>query len=137
MKLPAARKLDGTSFLGRIKGGPGPGREWIYVELNGHRYLRNDRWKLTGSGELYDMKEAPFKEALIPADSAAADVVAARKQLGQAMDNLLGKDRKPDEPGKLQPGNAVNPDKAARRARRAAHNATNAPTEPATKPAAP
>ena len=80
-KLPEKVKLDGQSIVPQIKGERGNPREWVYVELNGKRYVRDDRYKLTGGGELFDLKNAPFEE--IPVSDNAA-----RKPLQKALDDL-------------------------------------------------
>jgi len=79
--LPEGVIIDGHSFAAQLKGGKGKPREWVYVELNGKSYVRNDRWKLTNGGELFDMKEAPFNEIAVPPDSKEPEAVAARKFL--------------------------------------------------------
>jgi arylsulfatase A len=90
-KPPEGVTIDGRSFAPQVKGQPGTPREWVYVELDGKRYVRTIRWKLTGTGKLYDMKEAPFKEIPVAADTADAEAVAARKHLQEVLDNLVGK----------------------------------------------
>jgi arylsulfatase A len=89
-KLPEHVTLDGRSFLPQIKGQAGNPREWVYVELDGKRYVRTMRWKLTGDGELFDMKEAPSKEIPVPATATDADAVAARKHLQEVLTGLVG-----------------------------------------------
>lgn len=84
--VPADRKIDGRSFAEQVSGRKGTPREWVYVELNGRSYVREDQWKLTNSGELYGMKDAPFAEALVAADSADAEAAAARKRLQAVLD---------------------------------------------------
>ena len=87
-KLPDGVKIDGHSIAAQIKGEAGTPREWVYVELNGKHYVTSTRWKLTHSGDLFDMKEAPFKEIAIARDTADAEAIAARKQLQEALDKL-------------------------------------------------
>jgi len=86
--LPAGVTLDSRSFAAQIKGAQGQPREWIYVELNGRSYVRNARYKLTNGGELFDLKEAPFVETPVPADTTDADAIAARKRLKEILDQL-------------------------------------------------
>ena len=90
--LPAGVKLDGRSISPQIKGQTGQPREWVYVELSGWRYVRTQNWKLNNAGELYDMKEAPYKELLVAKDSADPAAIAARRHLQDILDNLVGKD---------------------------------------------
>jgi arylsulfatase A len=80
-KLPEGVTIDGHTFAPQVRGLPGNPREWVYVELEGRCYVRSARWKLTGTGELFDMKEAPFVEVPVAADAADAEPVAARKTL--------------------------------------------------------
>ena len=105
-KLPDGVTLDGRSFAPQLKGQPGNPREWVYVELGGRRYVRNARWKLTGTGELFDMKEAPFNEIAVAADTADADAVAARKRLQEVLVGLVGK-AKLEEPPPAKQGKAA------------------------------
>jgi len=84
-KLPEGVTVDGQSFAPQIKGEKGRPREWIYVELNGKSYVRNDRFKLTNGGELFDMKDAPFNELPVPSDTNNTEVLAARKRLQEIL----------------------------------------------------
>ena len=86
--LPAGITLDSQSFAPQIRGQKGRAREWIYVELNGKSYVRNARYKLTNHGELLDLKEAPFIEAPVPADTTDAGAIAARKRLQEILAQL-------------------------------------------------
>ncbi len=90
-KLPGV-KLDGHSFAAQIKGQPGTPRDWIYVQLAGDRYVRDARWKLTGDGNFFDLKEAPFKELAVPADTADPAAKAARAKLQAALGDLKAQD---------------------------------------------
>ncbi|MBI2299053.1 MAG: sulfatase-like hydrolase/transferase, partial [Armatimonadetes bacterium] len=87
-KLPDRVTIDGHSFAPQIRGEAGTPREWIYVELNGKHYVRTQRWKLTGTGELYDTKEAPFVETLVAPDAQDAEAKAAREHLQQVLRDL-------------------------------------------------
>jgi arylsulfatase A len=96
-KLPEGVTLDGRSFLPQIRGQAGTPREWVYVELDGKRYVRTPRWKLNNEGEFSDMKEAPFKEIPVPKDTADVEAVAARKRLQETLDGLAVKDVPPEK----------------------------------------
>jgi arylsulfatase A len=87
-KLPEGVTIDGHSLAAQIKGRKGKPREWIYVELNGKWYVRDSRYKLNNAGELFDMKDAPFVEQLVAADTKDADAIAARKRLQAVLDKL-------------------------------------------------
>jgi len=87
-KLPASMKYDGHSFAPQLRGRKGNPREWIFVQLGRRWYVRNDGWKLNESGELFDMKDSPFVEQLVPADSKDKAATQARKQLQAVLDKL-------------------------------------------------
>lgn len=88
-RLPEHVKIDGNSFAPQIRGEAGDPREWVYVELHGQHYVATKQWKLNERGELFDLKDAPFKQ--IPAragpESAAGDV---RQRLQEVMTDLVG-----------------------------------------------
>jgi arylsulfatase A len=85
-ELPKGVTLDSHSFAAQIKGEKGAPREWVYVELNGRSYVRNDRFKLTKKGELFDLSEAPYKEILIASDTTDPAAIDARKHLQEILD---------------------------------------------------
>jgi arylsulfatase A len=92
-KLPEGVKIDGHSFAPQIKGQRGTPREWVYVQLAGERYVRDARWKLTGTGEFFDLKGAPFTEVPVAADSTDADAKASREKLKAVLDDLIAQDK--------------------------------------------
>lgn len=104
-KLPEGVTIDGRDFTPQIRGQKGNPREWVYVELGGKWYARSERWKLTQSGQLFDMKDAPFVEKPVTADTTDADVVAARKQLQAVLDQLNPAAGKQAKPGAEQAAN--------------------------------
>lgn len=87
-KLPTGLTYDGRSFAPQIRGQKGNPREWIYVQLGRRWYVRDDGWKLNEAGELFDMKDAPFVEQLVPADSKDEAALAARKRLAAVLEKL-------------------------------------------------
>jgi arylsulfatase A len=87
-KLPKGRVIDGCSFLPPLRGEKGKKRDWIFIELGNQWYVREAKWKLNRSGQLYDMTNAPFEEKLIPAKSKDPEAIAARKRLRAALDRL-------------------------------------------------
>jgi arylsulfatase A len=87
-KLPKGVTLDGQSFAPQLLGQPGKPREWVYVQLNDGRYVRDARWKLYGDGTLCDMKAAPFQEVPIAKGQEDAAAAEARKRLQAALDRL-------------------------------------------------
>lgn len=87
-KMPSNLTFDSHSFAPQIRGTKGKPREWLFVQLGGNYYVRDHGWKLNQSGELFDMKQAPFEENPVPADSSDAKAVAARKHLGDVLASL-------------------------------------------------
>lgn len=91
-KLPVGLTIDGRSFAPQLRGQPGKPRQWVYVQLGDRRYVRDARFKLTGEGQLLDMKDAPFSEIPVPADTADPEAQAARKRLEAALAELKAQD---------------------------------------------
>jgi arylsulfatase A len=87
-RLPANKVIDGRSFLPAIRGEPKPARDWVYLQLASQWYTRDANWKLTQSGELFDMSDAPFAQKPVPAESQDPAALAARKRLQAALDQL-------------------------------------------------
>src|SRR5207237_1671297 len=88
VKLPTNVKFDGKSFAPQLRGEKGNPREWIFVQLGAGWYVRDDGWKMNEKGELFNMKDSPFVEALVAADSADASAQAARKRLAAVLADL-------------------------------------------------
>jgi len=87
-KMPEGVKSDGHSFAPQLRGESGNPREWIFVQLGARWYARNDGWKLNQSGELFDMKDAPFVEKPVPADAQDAAAKTARQRLQAVLGQL-------------------------------------------------
>lgn len=98
-KQPDGVKIDGHSFAAQLKGQKGTPREWVFVQLGARWYARDTRWKLTQSGALFDLKDAPFAEAPVAADTTDAAAIAGRKHLQAVLDELKPT-ANPDEPVK-------------------------------------
>jgi arylsulfatase A len=86
--LPANLVMDGRSFAPQLLGLPGTPREWLFVMLGRHWYARNARWKLTDSGELFDLADAPFEEKPVGIDSTDPEAIAGRKRLAAVLAEL-------------------------------------------------
>lgn len=82
------RVVDGRSFAAPLRGQKGEPRDWVYVQLNENRYVRSPRWKLTGDGEFFDMKDAPWAQVSVPMEGASGEAKAAREKLQAALDGL-------------------------------------------------
>ena len=80
-ELPAGVTLDGRSFAPQLRGRPGVPREWVYCGWAGRSFLRDDAWKLTNTGELYDMARDPDEIRPIGVGQDTAESTAARAQL--------------------------------------------------------
>lgn len=86
--LPAGVAIDGVSLASRFQGRPGQPREWVYVQLREDCYVRDGRWKLTGAGNLFDMREAPWQEIAVAADATDPLAQQARIRLQTALDGM-------------------------------------------------
>ncbi|NBV22762.1 MAG: hypothetical protein EBS05_12715 [Proteobacteria bacterium] len=86
--LPENRIIDGKSLLPQIKGDTQSPRTWAFTQLGENYHVREAGWKLNQAGQLFDMKNAPFAELPVPADSKDEAAVAARKRLGEVLAGL-------------------------------------------------
>ena len=89
-KLPPGVTIDGRPFTPMFHGQTSGDwlRDWIFVLLGSNWYDRELSWKLNQSGELFDMKQAPFAEPLVPANTKDTDALAARQRLQAVLDQL-------------------------------------------------
>ncbi|MBX7245646.1 MAG: sulfatase-like hydrolase/transferase [Candidatus Sumerlaeaceae bacterium] len=87
-KLPEGVKIDGHSLAPMLLGKSRTPREWIYVELGGKWFAESQNWKLNKGGQLFDMKDAPYIEKPVSADTTDTEALAARKQLRAVLDEL-------------------------------------------------
>jgi len=103
-KLPQGVTIDGRPFTPMFYGQTSGNwlRDWIFVLLRRSWYDREMSWKLNQSGDLFDMKNAPFAETLVPADTKDADALAARQRLQAVLDQLN------PAAGKMDPGPPAN-----------------------------
>jgi arylsulfatase A len=92
--LPSGTVIDGDSFAAQIRGEKGKPREWAFVQLGNKWYVRDARYKLTSSGELFDLKDAPYEEKAVSA--ADEDAKSARQKLKRILDHLNPQDGKQD-----------------------------------------
>ncbi|MEO5803861.1 MAG: sulfatase-like hydrolase/transferase [Verrucomicrobiota bacterium] len=87
--LPKNVTIDGHSFASQLRGGKeAKPRDWIFVELGKHWYVREMNWKLNEVGELFDMHGAPFEEKLVAVGSENAEAKSARARLQKVLDEL-------------------------------------------------
>jgi arylsulfatase A len=87
-KLPEKPTFDGHSFAPQLHGQVGKPREWVFVQLGKHWYVRSQAWKLNESRALFDMKDAPFVETPVAANDTDAEAGAARRRLLKVLDTL-------------------------------------------------
>ena len=99
-KLPEGVKLDGHSFAPQLRGEKGEPRDWIYVQLSGKWYVRDQGFKLTQNGELFDMANAPFIEKPATDDAEKAKLQAILNQLNPTGGKAIGTDTKHGKAGK-------------------------------------
>ena len=86
--LPAGVTFDSRSFAPQLRGEKGTPREWIFVQLGANWYVREQGFKLTQSGELFDMSDAPFVEKPVAAADQDPRAKAARERLQGVLDKL-------------------------------------------------
>ena len=89
-KLQESVKLDGHSFAPQLRGEKGSPRDWIFVQLGAKWYVRDQGFKLTESGELFDMADAPFVEKPATNDAEKAKLQAILTQLDPAGGKATG-----------------------------------------------
>jgi arylsulfatase A len=87
-QLPRDMTIDGHSYAAQLRGQRGKPREWIYVQLGNKWYVRSQAWKLTQSGELFDMSGAPFVEKPVAADTATPEARNGRARLENVLQTL-------------------------------------------------
>lgn len=93
---PEARKLDGVSFAGRLRGDALAPREWVFAQQPMRRnrdsgdlsklsatphWVRTANWKLYHDGRLIDMQSDPHEQHPILADVDTSDSSTARQAL--------------------------------------------------------
>ncbi len=92
-KTPAG--LDGHSFYPQLSGQTGKPREWMYCyycprpeRTTPVRFVRDQRWKLYGNGQLYDVQNDTLEKYPITATSESAEAAAARRKLTAALQSM-------------------------------------------------
>ena len=103
-KMPEGVVFDSHSFAPQVRGEKGSPREWIFVQLGSNWYVREQGFKLTQSGELLDMSDAPFVEKLVAAGSENDAAKAAKGRLQAVLDQLNPAKGKVPAPGPKKKG---------------------------------
>ncbi|HAC92030.1 MAG TPA: hypothetical protein DCF63_15605 [Planctomycetaceae bacterium] len=109
--LPTGVTLDGHSLAPQALGQPGQPREWVYVQLRSDCYVRDARWKLTHTGDFFDMKDAPWQEIPVTTDATDAEAKTARDKLKTALHGMIAQDPNKDAAAKPAPATAEQPAK--------------------------
>lgn len=88
LSMPTGRVFDGRSLAPYLKGAAlQPPRDHIFCQYHKRRTVRDERFKLYNTGELYDVAADP-SETVNLATSAEAPIVAARQKLQGFLDQL-------------------------------------------------
>jgi len=94
--LPAEDTFDGHSFAPLIQGQPFKGRDWIFTQWYGCRWLRTKQWLIDGRGHLYYCREnrnewvpGAYEDVTMSTDN---KVIEVRKNLEQILINLPAPD---------------------------------------------
>ncbi len=98
-KLPDKLQIDGKSFAPQLRGETGTPREWAYVQLGEHWFVRNAGFKLNEKGELFDLSDAPFVEKPVAADNDTEASKSARTRLAAVLKELNPAAGKTDNDG--------------------------------------
>ena len=95
LKLPSGLALDGRSFLPQLKGKPGNPRDWIYIwcsrsgeSSEAREFTRNQRYKLYGTGEFYDVQADPLEAEPLSSTGLSKQQAKTRKKLQDALDSF-------------------------------------------------
>ncbi len=91
-EIPSDIPVDGRSFLPQLRGEKGNPREWIFCHYDPRwgknkmrRFVRDKRWKLYASGELYDVPADTLEKNPNPSGPEAAE---AGKRLQAVLDSM-------------------------------------------------
>jgi arylsulfatase A-like enzyme len=83
-KLPPGKTLDGISIAPQLRGEKGNPKGWAFAQIRNRWFVREDRWKLTETGELFDVSDGLFAEKPMPPGAEPE----ARKRLDAIADRL-------------------------------------------------
>lgn len=103
-KLPAGVKIDGVSLAPQLRGQPGHAREYAYVQLGAHWFVREPGWKMNEAGGLFDMSDAPYVEKPVTPDADTEVSKAARVRLAGVLKGLSPSAGKQDARGEKMNG---------------------------------
>lgn len=86
-KPPASVVLDGKSFAPFLRGEGAASRRWIFNHYADDRVARDERFKLTNKGELYDLEADPAEQQPLAKDATGA-AAEARSKLQAVLDQM-------------------------------------------------
>jgi len=92
--LPENVVIDGRSFLPQLRGQKGNPKEWLlchYVSQSGRgfkRFVRDKRWKLYHTGELFDVQADPLEQSPILLGRAGEQATEARRRFQAVLDSV-------------------------------------------------
>lgn len=107
LEAPEGLELDGVSFWDRLQGRPGSPRDWLYTYYfprpfaeafdtpYAHPqviYIRNKRFKLYSSGQLYDLRSDPTEADPVPRSDGTTRAV--RSELQSALQAMPSRGQK-------------------------------------------
>ena len=94
--LPKGDIFDGHSFASLIQGKPFEGREWIFTQWFGCRWLRTKQWLIDGRGRFYDCGDN--RNEWVPGayedvtESKDERIIAVRKKLEPILEKMPAPD---------------------------------------------
>jgi hypothetical protein len=80
-------KIDGQSFAPFLRGEAPAPRRWIFNHYADERVVRDERFKLTLTGDLFDLQADPAERNPLPRDAGGA-AAAARTKLQAVLDGM-------------------------------------------------
>ncbi len=90
--------LDGQSFLPQLLGKPAQPRQWIHCyycprpeKTKPVRFVRDQRWKLYGSGQFFDVSKDPLEEHPLAKPAFSDDAAKAHRKLTAALKSMPAK----------------------------------------------
>jgi arylsulfatase A-like enzyme len=96
---PEGFRPDGQSFLPRLRGESGRGREWVFCHYDPRpgidkeqytllRFARDQRFKLYDDGKLFDVPNDVLEERPLAEDAGGPEAAAARQKLQPVLDQM-------------------------------------------------
>ncbi len=92
--LPENVTIDGRSFLPQLRGLKGNPKEWLlchYVSQRGRdfkRFVRDKRWKLYHTGELFDVQTDPLEQSPISPGEGGEQAGQVRRRFQAVLDSV-------------------------------------------------